>query len=216
MPRTTESAGRRADPGAEPGRGGPRGLLGALEDPVSALRRMSDEVERLFHDFMGARAPRGQEDRSGLWTPQVEVSQRGGELVIGVDLPGTRREDVQVEIEDGRIVIRGERRHAAELSEAGVLRSECSYGRFYRAVPLPEGANGDAARAAMRDGVLEISLPMPPRRPPRRLDIEDRDLAARDEARRQPADESAAAPGGEQDRRQGERRDWQGEGRLGM
>jgi HSP20 family protein len=207
MTRSNEGSERRAEPGGE-SRGAPGGLFGAFEDPVATLRRMSDQVERLFHDFVGGR-PRAP----GAWTPQVEVSQRGGELVISVDLPGTRREDVQVDIEDGRVVIRGERRQASERSEGGVLRSECSYGLFYRAVPLPEGANGDAARAAMRDGVLEITLPMPPRRQPRRVQIEDQDIAARHSQ----TTESAPQPqSGEQDRRQGERRDWQGEGRLGM
>jgi HSP20 family protein len=214
MARSDESNERRA------GSGAPQGLFGAFDDPVSTLRRMSDQVERLFHDFVGARprTPAGA-PAAGGWTPQVEVSQRGEELVVSVDLPGTRREDVQVDIEDGRVVIRGERRQASERSEDGVLRSERSYGRFYRAVPLPEGANAEAARAAMRDGVLEITLPMPPRRQPRRVEIEDEDIAARKEAYRHQTTESAqpSQNGGEQDRRQqGERRDWQGEGRLGM
>jgi HSP20 family molecular chaperone IbpA len=189
-----------------------RGLLGALEDPGATLRRMSDQVERLFHDLVGARPPHPPESEGrdpGAWTPRAEVSQRGAELVVSVDLPGTRREDVQVEIDPQRIVIRGERRAASERPEGDVLRSERSYGRFYRAVALPEGADTDAASAAMRDGVLEITLPVPPRRQPRRLDVEDRDIAARKEAHRDPSDTA------EQDRR-GERRDWQREGRLGM
>jgi HSP20 family protein len=211
MGRTTEGTERRAEGDA------PRGLFGAFEDPVSALRRMSGEVERLFHDFMGGRPRPGSpagEGSSG-WTPQVEVSQRGEQLVISVDLPGTRREDVQVDIDDSLMVIRGERRQTAERVEGGVLRSECSYGRFYRAVPLPGGANADAARAVMKDGVLEVTLPVPPRRQPRRLEIEEDDVAARKEAYRYQSAESAATEPGEQDRR-GERRDWQGEGRLGM
>lgn len=206
MAKSNESNGRRAE------RDAPQGLFGAFEDPVSTLRRMSDQVERLFHDFVGGR-PRAPADATAGWTPQVEIAQRGDELVVSVDLPGTRREDVQVDIDGGRVLIRGERRQAWESGEGGVLRSECSYGRFYRAVPLPEGANAEAARATMRDGVLEITLPMPPRRQPRRVEIEDEDVAARREA----TTESAPQPhNGEQDRRQGERRDWQGEGRLGM
>lgn len=194
----------------------------ALDDPFSALRRASDQLERLFHDFVGGRprTPRAQAEGPAGWTPQVEISQRGDDYVVSVDLPGTRREDVQVDIDDRLIVIRGERRQALERSSGGVLRSECSYGRFYRAVPLPEGANADAASAAMRDGVLEIVLPTPPRRQPRRLEIEDREPGAGKEAHRhaaEPANEPQRQDprGGEQDRR-GERRDWQGEGRLGM
>jgi HSP20 family protein len=215
MSRTTESTGRRAEPGES--RDAPRGLFGALDDPVATLRRMSDQMERLFHEVTGGRlraSPPGQ--AGGAWTPRVEVFQRGEQLVVGMDLPGVRREDVQVDIEDGAIVVRGERRQALGRSEAGALAAERSYGRFYRAVPLPEGADAGAARAAMRDGVLEVTLPMPPRRQPRRVEIEDGDIAARKEAlpTAEPANEPQ--PQTEQDRRQSERRDWQSEGRLGM
>jgi HSP20 family protein len=212
MARSSENSGRQRDERAPP-----HGILGAFEDPVSTLRRVSDQVERLFHEIVGARprSPRAQDEGPDGWMPQVEVSQRGAELVIGIDLPGVSREDIEIEVEDGRVVIRGERRQAAQRSEGGVLRSECSYGRFYRAVPLPEGANREAARAAMRDGVLEITLPVPPRKQPRRLEIEDEDAAPRGEAYRT-RESPAATSGAEQDRRQSERRDWQGEGRLGM
>jgi HSP20 family molecular chaperone IbpA/carbon monoxide dehydrogenase subunit G len=198
---------------------------GAFDDPVAALRRMSEPIERLFETVVGGRVragARGQPEGPGMWMPHVEISQRELEYVVTVDLPGVRREDVQIDLDDGLIVIRGERRKDGVRGEGGVLRSECSYGRFYRAVPLPEGARADAARAAMRNGVLEITLPLPSRRQPRRLDIEDADAAARKEARRyptEPANEPQRPETGtpEQDRRQsGERRDWQSEGRLGM
>jgi HSP20 family molecular chaperone IbpA/uncharacterized protein YndB with AHSA1/START domain len=213
--------GRGAEDRSWRERGAARGLLGGWEDPVAAIRRMSDQMDRLFEGLVGGRlrgSPRAPAEESATWMPQVAISQRGDEYVVSADLPGVRREDMQIDIDDGLIVIRGERRRALERTEAGVLRSECSYGSFYRAVPLPEGADAGAARAAMRDGVLEIVLPMPPRRQPRRLEIEDDDIGARKEAYRyqtEPADEQHPR-GTEQDRRQGERRDWQSEGRLGM
>lgn len=207
---------KSAEPSATPPgpvQRGLSGLLGAWEDPASAMRRMSEQMDRIFDSLMGARARgRAQGEVPGAWSPQVEVSQRGDELVVGVDLPGIRREDVQVEIDDGRLVVRGERRASSERPEAGVLRSECSYGEFYRAIPLPEGAKSETARAAMRDGVLEVTMTLPPRKQPRRLEIEDADAPERREAHRYPTAEPRES---EQDRR-GERRDWQGEGRLGM
>jgi HSP20 family molecular chaperone IbpA len=191
------------------------------DDASARLRRVSGHLEKLFHELTGGRL-RGVMPRTpGGWVPQVAVFQRGDELVVGVDLPGIRREDVQIDIDDRAITIRGERRRTSERAE-GVLRSECSYGRFLRSVPLPEGANAGAARATMRNGVLEITLPLPPRRQPRRVDIEDADAGPRREAHRnaaaqaaEPANEPQAPRGADQDRR-GERRDWQSEGRLGM
>ncbi len=187
-------------------------------EPAATLRRVSGHLENIFHELTGGRL-RGVLPRiPGAWAPQVAVFERGDRLVVSVDLPGIRREDVQLDIDARAITIRGERRPA----DAGVeraLRSECSYGRFVRSVPLPEGADAGAARAAMRDGVLEITLPLPAKRQARRLDIEDAEPTAKKEAYRYPAAEPAnepRAPGvADQDRR-GERRDWHSEGRLGM
>src|SRR5581483_1625552 len=79
----------------------------------------------------------------GAWQPQVAVFERGDRLVLSVDLPGIRREDVQVDIDDRAITICGERRPTG--ARADVLRAECGYGRFLRSVPLPEGADTGAA-----------------------------------------------------------------------
>ena len=219
--RFIEGRGAERDPGRN---FAPRGLLGgAWDDPIAAIRRMSEHADRLFETVIGGRVhgSRAQSEAPATWVPHVEISRRGEEYVVAVDLPGVRREDVQIEIDDGLIAVRGERRKEDVHSEGGVLRSERSYGSFYRAVPLPEGAKPESARAAMRDGVLEITLPLPARRQPRRLDIEDADIAARKEAYHYQTTEPANEPhrpdtdgGGERDRR--ERRDWQSEGRLGM
>jgi HSP20 family molecular chaperone IbpA len=186
------------------------------DEPAATLRRVSGHLEKIFHELTGGRL-RGVLPRiPGAWMPQVAVFRRGDQVVVSIDLPGIRREDVQLDIDERAITIRGERR-SADAGGERALRSECSYGRFQRSVPLPEGADPGAARAAMRDGVLEITLPV--KRHTRRLDIEDADLASRKEAYRyqaaEPANEPRAPGVPDQDRR-GERRDWQSEGRLGM
>lgn len=186
------------------------------DEPAATLRRVSGHLEKIFHELTGGRL-RGVLPRlPGAWAPQVAVYERDDRLVVSVDLPGIRREDVRIDIDERAITIRGERR---PTEAQAARRSECSYGRFVRSVPLPEGADAGAARAAMRDGVLEITLPLSAKRLPRRVDIEDGDPGARKEVHRYPTAEPAnepRAPGvADQDRR-GERRDWQSEGRLGM
>lgn len=187
--------------------------LPSWDERAAALRRVSGHLETIFHELTGGRL-RGVLPRiPGAWVPQVAIFRRGDQLVVGVDLPGIRREDVEIDIDERAITIRGERRAEGEL------HSERSYGRFMRSVPLPEGADASAARASMRDGVLEITVPLSAKPLPRRVQIEDAEPASRKEAYRYPAAESAnepRAPGvADQDRR-GERRDWQSEGRLGM
>ncbi len=98
-----------------------------------------------------------------MWDPAIEMRQRGKELIIRADLPGLTRDDVSVEATDEALVIQGERKWEHEEERGGVYRSECSYGRFYRVVPLPDGAVPDEAKATFKNGVLEITMPGPPR-----------------------------------------------------
>ena len=109
-----------------------------------------------------------------MWSPHVEVSERDGKLLIEADLPGMKREDINVQIEQDAIVIQGERNAHQTSNQGGYYRSERSYGSFYRTIPLPEGANADSAQASFRDGVLEIELDAPrEQQRGRRLDIRD-------------------------------------------
>ena len=144
--------------------------------PFSFMRRFSEEMDRLFDDFTfgsgmssfpsfgrGLMSPGfGREfERMSRWTPQTEVFQRGNELVVRADLPGMTRDQVNVELEENQIIIQGERRDERETNEQGFYQSERSYGSFYRAIPLPEGIDGEQARADFNNGVLEITMPMP-------------------------------------------------------
>jgi HSP20 family protein len=138
------------------------------------------ELDRMFNDFGFGRSlfgPRGwrRGQAAESWVPDVDVFQRGDELVIKADLPGMNKEDITVDLTDDRVTIQGERKSEHEEERAGVFRSERSYGSFSRVVPLPTGAIADNAKAAFRDGVLEITMPSPPAQVSRgrRLDIAD-------------------------------------------
>jgi HSP20 family molecular chaperone IbpA/uncharacterized membrane protein len=153
-------------------------LLQAWNDPVGAMRRMSDEVDQLAQKFIG-RPAFGVRARSGGgtadWTPTVEVARRDNRFVVCAELPGVRREDVQIDIRSGRLTIQGERRPRQPQQEPQpqFRRSERAYGHFHRVIALPEGADDDAASASMQDGVLEVTVPvMPDTRPGRRIDIQ--------------------------------------------
>lgn len=150
------------------------GLFGDSEGPFHAMRRMADEMDRMMEGFLGGRLSRaGRGGMQSLWHPQIEVFQRGDQLVVCADLPGLGRDDVQVEFQDGTLTIEGERRHQSESQgEQGAWRSERSYGRFLRAIQLPEGIDIGAAKAQMHDGVLEISMPAPQQSQPRRIEVE--------------------------------------------
>jgi HSP20 family protein len=89
------------------------------------------------------------------------VIQKNGTLVVKADLPGLKKEHVKVSLDDGDLVLEGERRQESKVEEKDFVRSECSYGSFYRRVPLPEGVDASKISAKVSDGVLEVTVPMP-------------------------------------------------------
>ena len=139
--------------------------------PFALMRQMMDDMDQLFGSWQ---APRGQElqrdNQRGvqqpatlrnLWAPQVEVFERGQNIVVRAELPGLNKDDVDVEVEDDALVIRGERHNDVEEEQEGYYRSERSYGSFYRAIPLPDGIDPNACNATFKDGVLEVTLQKP-------------------------------------------------------
>ena len=134
--------------------------------PFGLMRRFSTEFDRILEEFgfrphFGALLP---EFHKGIaWTPAVEVFERKGELVVRAELPGMTKEDVKVNIEEDCLTIEGERKHEQKETREGYFRSERSYGSFARTIALPEGAIAEGAQAVFKDGVLEITVPVPPR-----------------------------------------------------
>ena len=115
-----------------------------------------------------------------LWAPQIETFQRGDQFVVRADLPGLKKEDVNIDLTDDAIAIEGERREEREEDREGYYRSERTYGSFYRVVPLPEGAITESAKASFKDGVLEITVQAPPREVSRRRRLEIGDSTEKD------------------------------------
>jgi HSP20 family protein len=150
------------------------------------MRRISDEMDRLFEGFGFGRGgldaesgwpaayPTGAEQGASLWSPRLEMYERDGKLTVTADLPGVKKEDVKVEVDQDAIVIQGQRRQEQSTPEQGYYRSERSYGSFYRTIPLPEGVDPSTANATFRDGVLHITLQAPQARSTSRsLEIKD-------------------------------------------
>ena len=134
-------------------------MPGLITSPFSFMRRFGEGMEQLFADFgVGGLMPRGFNELAA-WAPQIEMFERDNQLVIRADLPGLKKDDVQIELRDDSVVIQGERQEERKEEREGFYSTERTYGRFYREIPLPEGADTDEATATFRDGVLEITIP---------------------------------------------------------
>jgi HSP20 family protein len=154
-------------------------------------------MDRWFDAFGMGRSDRtrGPGGVMNLWAPEMETFLRDDKFVVRVDLPGMTKDDVNVEVTDDSLVIHGERQQVHEENRDGYYRSERNYGRFYREIPLPEGAQGETAQANYRDGVLEVMLTVPPRElhRPRRIEIGSAQTEPRD---REQTQQTASGPGG--------------------
>ncbi|MGE0448206.1 MAG: Hsp20/alpha crystallin family protein [Vicinamibacterales bacterium] len=152
----------------------------APRDPLTLLRQMTSELDRLFEmspwpTFRWAIRQARPADGSATWFPEIDVFEKDNRLVTKIDLPGMKKEDVKVEVTDGHLTISGERKPEAEEKKGTFHRSEREYGSFYRAVPLPDGVTLDDVKASFADGVLEVSIPLPPKPSAevRRIDIQE-------------------------------------------
>ena len=142
--------------------------------PLSLVRRMMEDLDRMFEQLGPARNPGAIAAPTGAvgafepgalavdWLPAVEMFERDGRLVVRAELAGLSPDDVRIEVtNDGSLMIQGERRSEFEAEEeGGVYRSERTYGRFSRVIDLPDDVDADAAQARFENGVLEISLPL--------------------------------------------------------
>lgn len=127
------------------------------------LRRFSQEMEHGFGESWG-----GGEQQIARWSPAIEVSEREGKYSIRAELPGVNADDVQINVGEDSVIIEGERRDERERDIRGMHVTERRYGRFYRAIPLPEGAQTDGATAKFDNGVLEVEVPVEQKKAERR------------------------------------------------
>lgn len=139
--------------------------------PFELMDRMSEEMDRWFDRATrnmtfprmgGSHGLFGSHTREGLWYPRIEAFQKGDAFIVRADLPGLKSEDLEVNLTDDAVTIRGERHDERQEQHEGYWRSEREYGQFHRTIPLPEGVIAESAKATFRDGVLEINMKAAP------------------------------------------------------
>jgi HSP20 family protein len=150
------------------------------QSPFGLLRQMTSELDRMFEDPWMLRWPAVELEKDTAWAPKVDVVEKDNRLITRVDLPGVKKEDFSVEVADGQLILSGERKTEREENTGNVYRSECQYGSFYRAVPLPEGITAEDVKATFTNGVLEVTMPLPakPAANGKKIEIKDGAKAA--------------------------------------
>jgi HSP20 family protein len=139
-------------------------------EPFRELTSLQNEMNRLFNTAFDAPAP-GNGGTMRRWMPAMDLVESGDHFVLRADLPGISEEDVKIEVEDGTLTLSGERKAEHEEREEGYYRVERAFGSFSRSLTLPKGINPDAVTANFDRGVLEVRIPKPEERKPRRIEI---------------------------------------------
>jgi HSP20 family protein len=121
------------------------------------MRRVTDELDRAFG--YKSEGPGEADIYQRPWSPEVEILERNKKFCVFVDLPGLKREDVKVEVSHDELTIEGERKIEKEETREGLYRTERTYGRFFRRIPIPDHVKAEDAVATFRNGVLEIEMP---------------------------------------------------------
>jgi HSP20 family protein len=127
----------------------------------------SSEFNRLFDTLFQTNANSPQR-----WAPAMDLVEADDHFVLKADLPGLSDEDVSIEVQDNVLTVSGERKSEHEQRQRGWYRLERSFGRFSRSLTLPEGVNPDGITASFDKGVLELRVPKPEQRKPRRIAID--------------------------------------------
>jgi HSP20 family protein len=146
-------------------------------EPVRELSSLQSEMNRVFNTFFDT--PSGA-NGGGLrrWVPSMDLVETDEQFVLRADLPGLSDGDVSIELEDNVLTVAGERKAEHEDKKEGFYRMERSFGQFRRSLTLPDGVDADGIAATFDKGVLEVRIPKPEERKPRRVAIQLGDKAA--------------------------------------
>jgi HSP20 family protein len=150
-------------------------------EPAREINSLQQEMNRLFSTFFDAPAPPSSAPRR--WVPAMDLVETDDHFVLRADLPGLSEADVDLSLEENVLTLKGERKVEHEAKGEGFYRLERSAGAFSRSLTLPEGVDGDAIAATFDKGVLEVRIPKPEQKKPRRLQITVGDTPAEIEGR---------------------------------
>ena len=134
---------------------------GDLEDFPAGLRLFQDSLSRLF-----------SEPASRPWSPAVDIYETENELVLKADLPDVDPKNVGIQLENGTLTLKGERKFEEQKNGRGFHRIERSYGSFVRAFSLPETVDGEKVKADYKNGVLTVTLPKKEMAKPKTINVE--------------------------------------------
>lgn len=140
-------------------------------EPFRELSSLQTEMNRLFNTAFGDVPSGGTGGAARRWMPAMDLLETDEDFVLRADLPGMTESDVNIELEDNVLTVSGERKAEREDKREGFYRMERAFGSFSRSLTLPKGVDPEAVSASFDQGVLEVRIPKPEQRKPRKISI---------------------------------------------
>ncbi|UCD48231.1 MAG: Hsp20/alpha crystallin family protein [Deltaproteobacteria bacterium] len=140
-------------------------------DPFRDLSSIQERMNQIFEDALARSRGREEGLRSGMWTPAVDIYESNDSVVVKAELPGVEKDQISVEVKDGILSLRGERKFEKEVKEESYHRIERSYGSFQRSFSLPVSVDQEKVTAQFKNGVLEVTLPKKEQAKPKQIQV---------------------------------------------
>lgn len=140
-------------------------------DPRRDLMELQERMKRLFDDALSRSAGADREAAGAGWRPPLDLFEEPERFVLRADVPGVAAADVDVQVEEGNLVLRGERKVDAGMARDSFLRIERPHGPFSAQIALPSSVDAENIRASHRNGVIEVVLPKRRESVPSRIEV---------------------------------------------
>ena len=141
-------------------------------DPFRDVMSLQERMNELFERTMRRRADEEEGLAARAWSPAVDIYETDEKMVIKAELPGLKKEDIDIEIRDNTLTLKGERKFEKEIKQENYHRVERTYGSFQRSFTLPSTVKQEAIEATFKDGILEVSLPKAEEAKPKQIRIQ--------------------------------------------
>ena len=132
---------------------------------LGRLTDLRDEIDRFFE------SPLARTSEFLSWTPAFDVYEEKDNFYVKAELPGIKKEDINVSLHDGDLIISGERKQETKNEGVEVYRAERYFGKFQRTVSLPATVAADKVKAEYKDGILTVTLPKSEEAKPKQIEV---------------------------------------------
>lgn len=145
-------------------------MLVRWRNPFQEMVRLQDEVNKLFSDFGGVEKEDGSLIK-GEWIPAVDIHEDNEKITLKADLPGLKKDQINIKVENNVLTINGDRKEEKEEKKDGYIRTERVYGSFVRSFTLPQTVDSEKIEANYKDGVLILHVPKKPEAKPKQIEV---------------------------------------------